>query len=102
MKILHFGDGPYTCQFEPPTCKISGPADKMWNVGGTTVVLCSQHAHAAREHGKKTYRISETIAFQQKMLEEKTQEKKMREAHFFASIDEMAHGPQKKRDHKKR
>lgn len=80
MKISDFGTDPYKCSC--PECKTTGPADKMWNVGGTSVVLCGMHAHEARKRGLRTFRLSQTIDF--------LEEKKLRENHFFESIGEMA------------
>jgi len=93
FRAFNFGPGPkFSCQFTD--CKISGPADKMWNIGGTEVVLCSQHAHAARERGEKAYRLSQTISYQEKRLAEE----KERADHFFANIRELSHEPRKNRD----
>lgn len=84
MKISDFGPGPkFACNF--PDCKVTGPADKMWNVKGTNVILCTQHSHEARKHGKFVYRLSVTLTF--------LQEKEEKAKHFFASVAELSRKP---------
>lgn len=87
MKVSDFGTGPkFACKFT--SCKVTGPPDKMWNVKNTSTILCGEHSHEARTRGLKTFRLSATLDF--------LREKEEKADHFFASFQEVAHGPRER------
>ncbi len=56
----------YSCAH--PTCKVSGPAEKMWNLKGKPrTILCGRHGHEARERGLRTYRLSDSLVYEQRL-----------------------------------
>lgn len=72
----------YSCSH--PGCTVSGVAERMWNlkVSGDKprTILCDKHGWEARRRGLRTYRLSDSLAYERKLKEEKRESDD-----FFAS-----------------
>jgi hypothetical protein len=75
----------YSC--EHPGCKVMGPAERMWNLKGKPrTIVCGKHGHEARKRELKVYRLSETLAYEQKIAQER-EARAAQSAAFYTQLE---------------